>query len=172
MKTGTPICSKRFSSSACSCFASMRSSVESCSTVKSWASRAARSRSPRVAGGGGGAFGSLGCSLSSIAPLPPLELLKLGRAREAATQLRGAPVGRRGVVERALRVDAHQEHRRSRRPHVEVTLHESASLEILAALIRDLEHVEQRIGEARIAHERRAEILFGGFELACVARAN
>src|SRR5436190_20494089 len=170
MKTGTPICSKRSSSSARSCFASMRSSVEICSTVRSWASRAARSRSPRVAGGGGG-LGSLGCSLSDIAGLLRVELQDLGRPREAAAQLRRAPVRRRRVVERALDVDARQQHRRGRGTKGEITLHERARLKIFAALRRQLEHVQQRVGVARIALQRRAETLFGRRELARVARA-
>src|SRR5262245_44882865 len=101
----------------------MRSSVESCSTVRSWLRRAARSCSPSVAGGGGGgggASGSLACSLSSAwviggssgviggcpsTALLRLELCELGRAWETVAQLRRAAVGRRCVVERALHVD-------------------------------------------------------------------
>src|SRR5262245_44769232 len=148
----------------------MRSSVASCSTVKSWVSRAVRSRSPRVAGGGG-AFCSLGCSLSDIAGLLRVELQELGRPWEAAAQLRRAPVGCGGVVERALDVDARQEHGRRRGTNVEVTLHERARLKILSALRRELEHVEQSICIARVALERRAETLFGRRELARVPSA-
>src|SRR5688572_16754059 len=119
----------------------MRSSVESCSTVRSWFSRAARSRSPRVAGGGRAA-GSLDCSLSDIAALLRLELRELRRARKAAAQLRGAPVGGRRVIERAFHVDARQEHGRRCGSNVEIALNERARLQVVAALRGQLEHVE------------------------------
>ena len=103
----------------------------------------------------------LDCSLSAIAPLLLFELGELGRARKplrSCVAQRSAP--------RLLSSS------RSTLKHVqstaavagrtgEIPLHERAGLQVILGLVRELDHVQQRVGVSRVAGERRAETLFG-----------
>src|SRR5262245_7888283 len=94
-------------------------------------------------------------SLSAIAPLLLFQLRELRRALETGAQLRRAALRRLVVVELALDVEADPQHGRRRRLRREVTLYESARLQKITLLVRQLDHVEQRIGERRVARQGR-----------------